>query len=94
MTPNNPYNNQDHEIAEQKLWRAVISSTVDEWAYGPLTRQREAERFLFQDQKDYRTVCFSAGIDPRNLRNRLVKLRASIGSKLLAKTSGESPATA
>jgi hypothetical protein len=70
------HSNEDHEIAEQKLWRAVIASTVQEWVQGPLRRQREAEQFLFHDQKDYRTVCYSAGINPENLRDRLHKIRA------------------
>lgn len=64
------------EIPEQRLWRAVISSTVQEWIHGPLSKQREAEQYLFLDMKDYRTVCFSAGIDPSNLRDRLRKIRA------------------
>jgi hypothetical protein len=67
----------DHlEIPEQKLWRAVIASTVEEWVHGPLRKKREAERFLFQNEKDYRVVCFSAGIDPVNLRARLLKIRS------------------
>jgi len=64
------------ECAVQKLWRAVIASTVDEWVNGPLRRKREAEQFLFRDNKDYRTVCFSAGINPENLRARLEKIRS------------------
>ncbi len=64
------------ETAEQKLWRAVIASTVEEWISGPLRKQREAERFLFIDNEDYRTVCFSAGINPEDLRGRLEKIRA------------------
>jgi hypothetical protein len=64
------------ETAEQKLWRAVIASTVDEWVNGPLRKKREAEQFLFNDNKDYRTVCYSAGINPENLRGRLEKIRS------------------
>lgn len=67
---------QVDEPAEQKLWRAVIASTVEEWINGPLRHQREAERFLFTDSDDYRTVCFSAGINPEDLRGRLEKIRA------------------
>ena len=66
----------DLEIAEQKLWRAVIATTVQEWISGPLRRQREAEQFLFNDDGDYRTVCFSAGIDPGDLRDRLKVIRS------------------
>jgi hypothetical protein len=64
------------ETAEQKLWRAVIASTVEEWVSGPLRQKREAERFLFSDDQDYRTVCYSAGINPENLRARLEKIRS------------------
>jgi hypothetical protein len=64
------------ESAEQKLWRAVIATTVEEWINGPLRRQREAERFLFIENEDYRTVCQSAGINPEDLRGRLEKIRA------------------
>jgi hypothetical protein len=63
------------ESAEQRLWRAVIASTVEEWVSGPLRKKREAELFLFNDNQDYRTVCSSAGINPENLRARLEKIR-------------------
>jgi len=61
---------------EEKLWRAVIASTVEEWVNGPLRRSREAEEFLFDDHADYRTVCYSAGINPEHLRSRLEKIRS------------------
>jgi hypothetical protein len=64
------------ETGEQKLWRAVIASTVEEWVNGPMRRSREAEEFLFNDNDDYRTVCSSAGINPEDLRSRLQKIRA------------------
>ncbi len=63
------------ETAEQRLWRAVIATTVEEWVSGPLRQKREAEQFLFTDNKDYQTVCYSAGIDPEHLRTRLNKIR-------------------
>jgi hypothetical protein len=87
MFDNRLDNQESQEMAEQKLWRAVIASTVHEWVHGPLSRQREAERFLFLDQRDYRTVCFSAGINPGNLRDRLEKIRRSTGSRLVTNTS-------
>ena len=63
------------ETAEQNLWRAVIVRTVEEWISGPLRRKREAEEFLFRDNQDYRTVCYSAGINPEDLRRRLERIR-------------------
>ena len=64
------------ETAEAKLWRAVLASTVEEWVNGPLRQKREAEEFLFSDDRDYRTVCYSAGINPEHLRSRLEKIRS------------------
>jgi hypothetical protein len=70
------YRNGDPGTAEEKLWRAVIARTLEEWVAGPLTRSRKAEQFLFDDDKDFRAVCSSAGLDPGNLRTRLESLRA------------------
>ena len=75
------------ETAEQKLWRAVIATTVEEWVSGPLRQKREAEQFLFSDNQDYRTVCFSAGINPEDLRappgkNSLAPDRRSAGTRI------------
>ena len=75
------------ETAEQKLWRAVIATTVEEWVSGPLRRRREAEQFLFSDNQDYQTVCFSAGINPQNLRARLEKIRSREISEAQARAS-------
>ena len=69
------HNADAEETAEQKLWRAVIAGAVEEWVSGPLRTKREAEQFLFQDDQDFRTVCYSAGINPENLRSRLERIR-------------------
>jgi hypothetical protein len=80
--------NSDHlDIPEQRMWRAVIASTVAEWVNGPLTKKREAEQFLFHDQHDYRTVCFSAGINPETLRARLEKIRECKTEEFIAAIS-------
>ena len=81
------HSNDNQEIAEQKLWRAVIAGTVQDWIRGPIRRQREAEQFLFHDDNDYRTVCFSAEIDPGNLRNRLQKIRSRTNTEAVARAS-------
>src|SRR5258708_25530635 len=81
------YVDEAKQIAAQRLWRAVIASTVQEWISGPLRRQREAEQFLFHDDSDYRTVCSQAGIDPANLRSRLQKILSITGREPSARTS-------
>jgi hypothetical protein len=62
--------------AEEQLWRAVIVTAIEEWLGGPLSRRREAEQYLFNDQKDFPLVCRSAGIDAKAFRVRLAQMRA------------------
>ena len=81
------YVDENKQIAAQRLWRAVIASTVQEWISGPLRRQREAEQFLFHDDSDYRTVCSQAGIDPGKLRSRLQKIRSRTALEAISRTS-------
>ncbi len=81
------YIREDREIAEQKLWRAVIANTLIEWVHGPVHRQREAEHFLFEDEDDFHMVCFSAGVDPRYFRERLKKIRARESAEVYARAS-------
>ena len=52
--------NEDDEIVEQKLWRAVIASTVREPIRGSLTGNARLNNFFFGTIKVYRTMCFSA----------------------------------
>jgi hypothetical protein len=75
------------ETAVQKLWRAVIATTVEEWVSGPLRRKQEAEQFLFSDDQDFQTVCYSAGINPENLRGRLERIRSSQVAEAQARAS-------
>lgn len=60
---------------EMRLWQAVIVTTIQEWISGPLRSKRQAEEYLFQDQKDFPVVCQSAGLDPDSLRTKLNRLR-------------------
>jgi hypothetical protein len=75
------------ETAVQKLWRAVIATTVEEWVSGPLRRKQEAEQFLFSDNQDFQTVCYSAGINPENLRSRLERIRSRQVAEAQARAS-------
>jgi hypothetical protein len=67
---------QDRGTAEERLWRAVITKTLEEWICGPLSFSRKAEQFLFDDNHDFKSVCSSAGMDPDRLRKRLKTIRA------------------
>jgi hypothetical protein len=68
---------QSELVAEQRLWTAVIARSVEEWVSGPLRSQREAETYLFSDQKDFPKVCRAAGMNPEALRTKLEKLKKS-----------------
>jgi hypothetical protein len=76
MFESSVFGNRDYGTAEEKLWRAVIARTLEEWVCGPLSRSRKAEQFLFNDEKDFQAVCSSAGMDPLNFRRRLHVIRA------------------
>lgn len=67
---------QEQGTAEERLWRAVITKSLEEWMCGPLSFSRKAEQFLFDDNRDFKTVCSSAGMDPERLRKRLKTIRA------------------
>jgi hypothetical protein len=60
---------------EKRLWQAVIVTAIQEWISGPLRSKRQAEEYLFQDQKDFPAVCQSAGMDAGRLRAKLNRLR-------------------
>jgi hypothetical protein len=62
-------------FSEKRLWQAVLLTTIQDWMWGPLRRKRQAEEYLFQDHKDFDTVCKSAGMDPDRLRSKLNSLR-------------------
>ena len=54
----------------------MITKSLEEWICGPLRFSRKAEQFLFHDNKDFKDVCSSAGMDPERLRKRLKTIRA------------------
>jgi len=60
---------------EKRLWQAVIVTAIREWVSGTLRSQRKAEEYFFQDQRDFPTVCQSAGLDADLLRGKLNRLR-------------------
>jgi hypothetical protein len=66
---------RQERVVEERIWQAVIVSTIEEWRSGPLRRSLEAEQFLFRDENDFRLVCQSAGMNAARLRQQLVRLR-------------------
>lgn len=67
-------NEVENPINEQKLWAAVLAQALEDWRGDRISRKRDAEQFLFEDQKDFETVCMRAGIDPSSFRARLRRM--------------------
>jgi hypothetical protein len=68
-------------IGEHRLWMAVIVGAVEDWRSGTLRARREAQQFLFEDDKDFNRVCAGAGLEPSSLRARLLKISRRIAMK-------------
>jgi len=66
---------EHNPLAESRLWQAVIVSTIQDWISGPLRLRRQAEDYLFKDDRDFRVVCQSAGMNVDQLRAKLTRLR-------------------
>src|SRR6204780_6026886 len=65
----------EEKLMEVRLWQAVVVTTIQEWVSGPLRRKREAEDYLFKDQRDFPLVCQSAGLDVGQLRSKMARLK-------------------
>jgi hypothetical protein len=75
MKARNAVVGNDEKLMEVRLWQAVVLTTIQEWVSGPLRRKREAEDYLFKDQRDFPLVCQSAGLDVERLRSKLAQLK-------------------
>jgi hypothetical protein len=61
-------------IGERRLWMAVIVNAIEEWKAGSLRARRAAQHFLFESDEDFNNACACAGLDPDNLRSKLLKI--------------------
>ncbi|MGB0035545.1 MAG: hypothetical protein WBP79_08740 [Candidatus Acidiferrales bacterium] len=69
----------EESIGEHRLWTAVILKAVEDWRFGSMRARREAQQFLFEDDRDFTRVCASAGLDPDSLRSKLLKIGKRLG---------------
>jgi hypothetical protein len=65
-------------IGENRLWTAVIVKAVEDWRTGSLRARREAQKFLFEDHRDFNDVCASAGLEPSRFRAQLLRIGRKI----------------
>lgn len=72
-------------IGEKRLWLAVLLQAVEDWQSDRIRSRRDAEQFLLHDHQDFETVCAAAGLEPGNLRARVLRLRAGVHSAAQAR---------
>ena len=75
-------NEVEAPVCEQRLWVAVLAQALEDWRGDRIRARREAEWFLFHDQKDFETVCAGAEVDAHSLRSRLRRLRTAQSTPL------------
>src|ERR1700678_4314937 len=76
-------------ISARRLRTAVVVHAVEDWRGGTLRARREAQDFLFHDDRDFETVCSAAGLDggdfradlPRSARKSERKANRFLGSR-------------
>jgi len=68
-------------FGERRLWLAVVMQAVEEWRNGTLRNRRQAQEFLFDDTRDFETVCANAGLDASSLRTRLLKIGRKVNAQ-------------
>jgi hypothetical protein len=70
---------QDQPVSESatetRLWLAVVTDAVQDWMHGPLRARREAEQYLFHDDRDFPELCERAGLNASLLRTKLIRAR-------------------
>jgi hypothetical protein len=70
---------QDQPVSESatetRLWLAVVTDAVQDWMHGPLRVRREAEQYLFHDERDFPELCERAGLNASLLRTKLIRAR-------------------
>ncbi|MGH9756272.1 MAG: hypothetical protein ACRD4M_00910 [Candidatus Acidiferrales bacterium] len=80
----------ENAIAERRVWTAVILLAIEDWKTGTLRMRREAQTFLFENQRDFEDVCANAGLNAANLRaqlrkaGRLVEMQGPLSRPLAA----------
>ena len=68
----------EETAGEVRLWRAVVVRAIEDWISGPLRQKRLAERYIFNDHKDFASACESAGLNADDLRARLSRFRGRL----------------
>jgi hypothetical protein len=63
--------------SDRRLWAAVLLQVLEDWGSSNIRLRTEADKFLFQNESDFATVCRGAGLEPGSVLNRLQKRRGA-----------------
>lgn len=67
------------EQSDRQLWAAVLSTAIEDATTLRTSKQAERDKqvaleWLLTDSKDFRSVCWMAGVDPEAVRDRLMRM--------------------
>jgi hypothetical protein len=68
----------DIQISGRRLWSAVLLQALDDWKSSNTRRRSEAEKFLFNSEKDFIKVCQGAGLEPSYVVGKLQNMKTTI----------------
>jgi hypothetical protein len=74
----NSKENFDFQISEKRLWTAVLLQALEDWKSCNMRRRSEAEKFFFESESDFETVCRGAGLNPSSVISKLQKMRTAV----------------
>jgi hypothetical protein len=70
--------NYDFQVSERRLWTAVLLQALEDWKSCNMRRRSEAEKFFFQSESDFATVCRGAGLNPSSVISKLQKMKTTM----------------
>lgn len=70
------------QLAERRLWTAVLLQALEDWKSTNLRRKKEAEEFIFKSGPDFSKVCLAAGLTPDSVLIRLQRMKAHMAQPL------------
>ncbi len=65
----------DVQISERKVWAEVLLQALEDWHSGNVRRRIEAEKFFFDCEKDFASVCRGAGLEPSSVLVKLQRMK-------------------
>jgi hypothetical protein len=65
----------------RQLWAAVLLQALEDWGSSNIRLRTEADKFFFENESDFATVCRGAGLEPGSVLNRLQKMKRAVATR-------------